>query len=625
MKKQIVFKIMKVGIIVLLAIAVFVFGFQLFVSRSNAHETSHERINDGFAKLEESKVTVANLTENLNEDYISKANAFAEMLKLNPSLKDDSEELERIRVLLGVDELHVTDANGIIYWGTVPDYFGFDFSTSEQTKPFLAILEDDTLEIAQEPQENGAEGKLFQYVSVPRRDEKGIVQIGMEPVRLSNTLADTQPDKVLGNIKVGTNGTMFAVKKSDMTLAAIFNSDYLGMPASDIGLPAGLFQEGKDNDGSVTIGGASYYACVSDNDEYFVGTLIPTGEVIGEAFLTTLIVVILVCIGIVILIMIVNRLIAKNILDGITSITGAIQEIGAGNNNVRVDVRSCAEFCILSDGINSMLDHINENMERMQTVNGSMEALLGRISDISNSINTYSGEMEDVSVRLSDGSTTQAATAEELSAAFAQISKEVNDNAEAARNADRIAAQTREQLRVNAEKIKAMQDSMRQINVVSQKIGNIVKTIDDIAFQTNILALNASVEAARAGEHGKGFAVVADEVRNLANKSADAVKGTTSLITETLQAVEHGIVVADETARQLDEMTESVNQSAGLIAEIAGATIKQAESIEMAVAGMNQITEVVQANSGISLSAQETAKKLDSEAAKLIDMVNEGV
>lgn len=206
MKKQFMMKTMRVAVIVLLAIAVTVLLFQLYVSGNNVKKTSRERINDAFDKLSESKVTIAELTENLNEEYISKANAFAEMLKLNPSIKDDSAELERIRKLLGVDELHVTDGNGIIYWGTVPDYFGFDFSTSEQTKPFLTILNDDTLEIAQEPQMNGAEGKLFQYIGVPRRDDKGIVQIGMEPVRLSNTLADTQPDKVLRGDKAYRNG-----------------------------------------------------------------------------------------------------------------------------------------------------------------------------------------------------------------------------------------------------------------------------------------------------------------------------------------------------------------------------------------------------------------------------------
>ena len=625
MKKQIVMKILKVAVIVLLVIAFSVLMFQLYVSGNNAKKTSKVRIDDAFEKLSESKVTIAELTENLNEEYISKANAFAEMLKLNPSIKDNGEELERIKKLLGVDELHVTDGEGVIWWGTVPDYFGFDFSTSEQTKPFLSILEDDTLEIAQEPQENGAAGKLFQYVGVPRRDDKGIVQIGMEPVRLSNTLADTQPDKILCNIKVGTNGTIYAVKKSDMTVTAIYKSEFLGMPAADIGLSADLFVEGTVKNAFISIDGGSYFTYVSDNEEYFVGTLVPMSEIIGEAFLLTIVVFILVLLGISILVWIVNRLIAKNILNGITTITEAIREIDAGNNNVHVDVRSCEEFCILSDGINSMLRHINENMDSMQAVNGSMEALLGRIGDISHSINTYSGEMEDVSIRLSNGSTTQAGTVQELSATFTQISMEVNDNAEAAKNADRIAAETREQLRLNMEKIKAMQESMQQINDVSQKIGNIVRTIDDIAFQTNILALNASVEAARAGEHGKGFAVVADEVRNLANKSAEAVKGTTSLITETLQAVEHGIVVANETAERLDKMTESVEQSSKLIGEIAEATIKQAQSIEMVVAGMNQITEVVQTNSGISLNAQETAKKLDREAAKLIDMVNAGV
>ncbi len=624
MKKQIIKKLINIGFIALGIMAVLVFLFQLTVSRGNAKETSEERIADAVAKLEESEVTIAELTENLNEEYISKANSFAEMLRLNPDLKDNAEELEKIRVLLGVDELHVTDDNAVIWWGTVPGYFGFDFNTSEQTKPFLPILEDDTLEIAQEPQPNGTEGKLFQYISVPRRDEKGIVQIGMEPVRLSNTLKDNQIDVVLADIKVGTNGTVFAIKKEDMTVAAMFNAEHIGKNAAEIGFQNKYFIEGKTTVGGATIDGDAYYMCVSDCDEYFIGSLIPKSEVIGEAFLITLMVTFLAWISIAFLILMTNRLIAKNVLDGLIKISDDVKRIGAGDNSIRINVRNCEEFCVLSDGINSMLDHINQNMENMQTMNGSMEALLENIGNISGSINAYSGEMEDVSVQLSDGSATQAETVQKLSDAFASISREVNDNAESARNANEMAAETSRQLKVNAEKIKEMQNSMQQISEASQKIGNIVKTIDDIAFQTNILALNASVEAARAGEHGKGFAVVADEVRNLANKSAEAAKVTTDLINETLAAVQNGTVIADETAMRLGEMTSSVEKSAALIAEIAQATIQQAKSIDDAASGMTQISEVVQANSGISYNAQETAKKLDAEAAKLIDMVTSG-
>lgn len=624
MKRQIVKKLIALGGIALAIMAVLVFFFQLSVSRRDAKETSLERISDSVERLEASKETIAQLTENLNEEYISKANSFAEMVKLNPELKDNADEMERIRVMLGVDELHVTDENAVIRWGTVPGYFGFDFNTSEQTKPFLPILEDDTLEIAQEPQPNGTEGKLFQYVSVPRRDAKGIVQIGMEPVRLSNTLKDNQPDVILGTIKVGTSGTVFAVNKADMTVVALFDEEYIGKSASEAGFSSELFKNGETVVNGAVINGDAFYSCVSDCGEYYIGSLIPKSEVIGEAFVTTLMVIVLALFSVSFLILMANRLIAKNILNGILEITEDVRKIGNGDNSVRLNVRTCDEFTVLSDGINRMLDHIDQNVQHVQAVNGSMEELLNNIGGISGSINAYSGEMENVSVRLSEGSATQADTVQKLSEAFAHISKEVNENAESARNANEMAAETSRQLKLNAEKIKEMQNSMQQISEASQKIGNIVKTIDDIAFQTNILALNASVEAARAGEHGKGFAVVADEVRNLANKSADAARVTTDLISETLTAVKNGTVIADETALRLNEMTSSVEKSAVLIAEIAQATIQQAQSIDEAASGMTQISEVVQANSGISYNAQETAKKLDAEAAKLIDMVNSG-
>ncbi len=618
MKKLIVKKVSLASIIAVIIMAVTMFVVQLVVSGNNAKEASEVRLADAVQRIEESQTTITELTENLNAEYISKANAFAEMIRLNPDLINNADELERIRVMLGVDELHVTDDKAVIYWGTVPGYFGFDFNTSEQTKPFLPILEDDTLEIAQEPTPSGTEGKLFQYISVPRRDSKGIVQIGMEPVRLSETLADTQPAVIFGDIKVGTNGSIFAVNKADLTVAACFNAELIGKNISEIGMDEAAL---KSNSSHMNVDGATFHSMGVETDEYYLFALIPRSEVIGETFMLTGVVAVFAILVIAFLTFLVVRTINKNVIEGMDKITRDVKAIGEGNFDVRVDIKTCEEFAILSDGINGMVEHIEENIVAANEMNASMSELIGKVDDISHSINSYAGEMDSVSGQLSDGAVTQAATVQELSATFASISKDVNDNAEAAKNANAIAEQTNSQLRLNLDNMSNMQTSMAQISDVSQKISNIVKTIEDIAFQTNILALNASIEAARAGEHGKGFAVVADEVRNLAIKSADAAKNTTDLIDETLEAVAHGTVIVDETAEKLNETTKSIDQSTQLIAEIASATIKQAQAIDEAVAGMNRISEVVQSNTEIATSARHTAELLDSEAGKLLEMV----
>ncbi len=621
MRKIMTKKISASAIVSIVLMAVLVFVFQLVVSRNNASVTSDVRLADAVARIEESKITIAELTENLDIEYISKANAFAEMIKLDPDIISDADELERIREMLEVDELHVTDDKAVIWWGTVPGYFGFDFNTSEQTKPFLPILEDDTLEIAQEAQPNGTEGKLFQYISVPRRDAKGIVQIGMEPVRLTETLADSQPNVIFGNIKVGTNGTIFAVNKADLTVAAFYDEAYLGKNISELGLDEAKFQKKLNKASSFVFLGSSFYTKVVETEEYYIATLIPTSEVMGEAAMLTGVVVLLALIVIAVLTLTVTRAVDKNIIDGMTKIGSAVKAIGEGDTTAEVNVRTCEEFCILTDGINGMVMHIEDNVNSANALNASMMDLLGKVDDISHSINSYAAEMDSVSGQLSEGATTQAATIQELSAAFTSISKDVNDNAQSAKNATAIAAQTNDQLRTNLENMSNMQESMVQISDASQKISNIVKTIEDIAFQTNILALNASIEAARAGEHGKGFAVVADEVRNLATKSAEAAKSTTELIEETLQAIEHGTVIVDETAEQLNATTKSIDESTQLISEIASATIKQAQAIDEAVEGMTRISSVVQSNTEIAHNAQNTAELLDKEAAKLLEMV----
>ncbi|MBQ8781061.1 MAG: hypothetical protein IJZ72_05260 [Oscillospiraceae bacterium] len=622
MKKIILKNIVLGAVISLVVMAVMVFGLEVLISKNSSDDGAIVRINDAITRLDESETTIAELTESLNEEYISKANAFAYMVKYDPSILDSADELEKIRVMLGVDELHVTDDKAVIRWGTVSDYFGFDFNTSDQTKPFLPILEDDTLEMAQEPQPNGTEGKLFQYISVPRRDSKGIVQIGMEPVRLTETLADTQPHIILGNLTVGNTGTMFAVTKADGTLAAFYDTSYVGTPAADVGLDDATMAKCMGVSDSVVVNGERFVMLVSETDEYYIGSLIPASEVLGEAAETTVMVIIMAALAFALLAFLVNRAVGKNIIKGIIEIENDMAALENGDTSRRINVRTCKEFSVLSDSINNMIDAIEAKISESEALNASMQELFGKISDVSRSINSYSTEMQDVSTKISDGSSSQAATVEELSSAFISISRDVNENAEAAENANNISKETIVQLKTSAEKMQQMQDSMAKISEASQKIQNIVKTIDDIAFQTNILALNAAVEAARAGQHGKGFAVVADEVRNLANKSAEAVKGTTVLINETIEAVEQGAVIANEAVAEMNEMMGSVERSASLISEISEATAKQATAINEAVEGMSQISEVVQVNSSISFNAQDTAQRLDEEAGKLIEMVN---
>ncbi len=248
----------------------------------------------------------------------------------------------------------------------------------------------------------------------------------------------------------------------------------------------------------------------------------------------------------------------------------------------------------------------------MNQVNQSAEGVANASSQLSSSAQT-----------LSQGTAEQAGSVQELAARISTISEEVKDTADGALDVRKQTHQTGEEVLLCNQKMQDLVGAMGKIQSSSEEIEKILKTIDDIAFQTNILALNAAVEAARAGSAGKGFAVVAEEVRSLAGKSAQAAQNTSELIAKSTEAVHMGTEIAQNTADVLLEVVNSIQSVVQSIDQIAIVSNEQSESVEQVSKGINQISDVVQSNSATAEEGAAASEQLSAEAAGLKDLVEQ--
>lgn len=286
----------------------------------------------------------------------------------------------------------------------------------------------------------------------------------------------------------------------------------------------------------------------------------------------------------------------------------ALQRLAQGDISQKTTVEYPGDYINLKNAIEQTMDGLNITLS---TINSAAEQ-----------VSIGSAQVSSGAQALAAGSAEQAASVEELNAAVVKIADEAEENSKYVRQASDYTQETAQNVLNGSEHMNQLSEAMEEIGKASAQITDIIKVIEDIAFQTNILALNAAIEAARAGSAGKGFAVVADEVRNLAAKSAEAAKQTSTLIRASVEKVERGSKITVATAQILNAIEEKATMTNDSMIQIDKASEEQVSAIEQIKVGLSQVSSVVQTNAATAEENSATSEEMSSQAVTLRDEVS---
>ncbi len=379
------------------------FGFYYFqkdATETDTYQTIADKLDEVESHIADDSAQIEALKLELNTLFISKANTVAYMIQEKPSLITNPTSLASLAKVLDVEEIHVTDEKGVLRWGTVPDFYGFDFSSSEQTKPFLEGLTNTSFALAQEPQERGADKILFQYVTVARKDKTGLVQVGLEPKRLNQALEKSQIKNIAPTLAFEQVGQLLIVKKSDLTIVSDSSNSLLGEKLDGFDFYKTLGQSSewqkieKDNH--------PYYSVYKEAGDYLILGMIDAEKVMAPIS-NTIFSVSLAVFAIIILCTIVIYFLSMSIRKPILYLSEVSNALAKGDLNVSIDdhyLNRQDEMGALSKAFSEMLEglHIQAlNIEKIEkgdldthidirsesdTVNIKLNSMRHYISDI---------------------------------------------------------------------------------------------------------------------------------------------------------------------------------------------------------------------------------------------------
>jgi methyl-accepting chemotaxis protein len=555
--------------------------------------TTEASLEDIIIQLETAKNDASALKKSLNNNFLRIARSLASVIERDPGSME-TEVMQSLAEHIGIDEIHVIGEDGILFAGSIPGFFGFDFSTNPQTRPFLDILKNSELELAQDPQIRAVDGILFQYIGVSLKDRTGLIQIGVQPKELQILLEATSLQKILENYPYQQDEYAYVISPETNICIHHVLSDRIGMDMSQFDFGKRILKE-KKGSFIYTYNGTEIFTSFESTGDGIIVSAVPTetykknlGPILTALIVSSSISLIIL---LTIMILIINRIVKP-----LSIVSNSLQEIASGNLKIEID-----------SGLISRKDEIGELAKSLDIMAENLSDIVGNVITAAQNIASGSLQVSESSQDLSIGASQQAASAEEVSSSMEEMSANISQNADNSSQTEKIARKAALDAKESGVIVTEAVDAM---TLIAGKIS----IIEEISRSTNLLALNAAIEAARAGEHGRGFAVVATEVRKLAEQSQKAAGEITELASKT-------VTLSRGSKEKLSKLVPDIEKTAELVEEISAASSEQQSGVDQITQAIHQLDKIIQSNASSSEELASTSEELAAQAEQLKETI----